>query len=87
MLLPYLNENLIEAGCDEAGRGCLAMTTTVFGYQFRVVTKFQCPANAFHRLVVLFGRITFDWCVHSYFIKMQIKADFYRIKSCGMILF
>ena len=24
MLLPYLNENLIEAGCDEAGRGCLA---------------------------------------------------------------
>lgn len=24
MLLPYLNEELIEAGCDEAGRGCLA---------------------------------------------------------------
>lgn len=24
MLLPWLNENLIEAGCDEAGRGCLA---------------------------------------------------------------
>ncbi len=24
MLLPYFNENLIEAGCDEAGRGCLA---------------------------------------------------------------
>ena len=24
MLLPYCNENLIEAGCDEAGRGCLA---------------------------------------------------------------
>lgn len=23
MLLPYLNEDLIEAGCDEAGRGCL----------------------------------------------------------------
>jgi ribonuclease HII len=23
MLLPFLNENLIEAGCDEAGRGCL----------------------------------------------------------------
>lgn len=23
-LLPYLNKNLIEAGCDEAGRGCLA---------------------------------------------------------------
>ena len=23
-LLPYLNEGLIEAGCDEAGRGCLA---------------------------------------------------------------
>lgn len=24
MLLPYLHEGLIEAGCDEAGRGCLA---------------------------------------------------------------
>lgn len=24
MLSPYLNKNLIEAGCDEAGRGCLA---------------------------------------------------------------
>ncbi|HBK29638.1 MAG TPA: ribonuclease HII [Parabacteroides sp.] len=24
MLLPYMNECLIEAGCDEAGRGCLA---------------------------------------------------------------
>lgn len=24
MLLPYLNRDLIEAGCDEAGRGCLA---------------------------------------------------------------
>ena len=24
MLLPYLNEKLVEAGCDEAGRGCLA---------------------------------------------------------------
>ncbi|MFK7905212.1 MAG: ribonuclease HII [Chitinophagales bacterium] len=23
-LLPYLHSNLIEAGCDEAGRGCLA---------------------------------------------------------------
>ncbi|GHV07734.1 ribonuclease HII [Bacteroidia bacterium] len=24
MLLPYLNKGLLEAGCDEAGRGCLA---------------------------------------------------------------
>lgn len=24
MLLPYLNKNILEAGCDEAGRGCLA---------------------------------------------------------------
>ena len=23
-MLPYLNKDLIEAGCDEAGRGCLA---------------------------------------------------------------
>ena len=24
MLLPYLNKDVIEAGCDDAGRGCLA---------------------------------------------------------------
>lgn len=24
MLLPYMHGNLVEAGCDEAGRGCLA---------------------------------------------------------------
>jgi ribonuclease HII len=24
MLLPFMNEDLVEAGCDEAGRGCLA---------------------------------------------------------------
>ena len=24
MLLPYLEQGRIEAGCDEAGRGCLA---------------------------------------------------------------
>ncbi|MGL4851284.1 MAG: ribonuclease HII [Phocaeicola sp.] len=24
MLLPYLHKNILEAGCDEAGRGCLA---------------------------------------------------------------
>ncbi|KAA6351165.1 Ribonuclease HII [termite gut metagenome] len=24
MLLPYLNKNVLEVGCDEAGRGCLA---------------------------------------------------------------
>jgi ribonuclease HII len=24
MLLPFLHENILEAGCDEAGRGCLA---------------------------------------------------------------
>ena len=24
MLLPYLEAHRIEAGCDEAGRGCLA---------------------------------------------------------------
>ena len=31
MLLPYLNKDLIEAGCDEAGRGCLA--GSVYGFQ------------------------------------------------------
>lgn len=28
MLLPFFQENIIEAGCDEAGRGCLAGPVT-----------------------------------------------------------
>ena len=28
MLKPFLNEGIIEAGCDEAGRGCLAGPVT-----------------------------------------------------------
>lgn len=28
MLLPFFRENIIEAGCDEAGRGCLAGPVT-----------------------------------------------------------
>ena len=28
MLKPYLDKNLLEAGCDEAGRGCLAGPVT-----------------------------------------------------------
>ena len=30
MLLPYLNGDTIEAGCDEAGRGCLSMLLLLF---------------------------------------------------------
>ena len=31
MLLPFLNKDLIEAGCDEAGRGCLAGPVNLCG--------------------------------------------------------
>jgi len=40
MLLPYLNNNLIEAGCDEAGRGCLA--GAVFAAAVILPPDFQC---------------------------------------------
>ena len=36
MLLPYLNKDLIEAGCDEAGRGCLA------GSVYAAAVTFTC---------------------------------------------
>ena len=39
MLLPYLNKNLIEAGCDEAGRGCLA--GSVYAAAFILPKDFQ----------------------------------------------
>ena len=39
MLLPFLKENVIEAGCDEAGRGCLA--GPVFAAAVILPTDFQ----------------------------------------------
>jgi len=40
MLLHYLNKNLIEAGCDEAGRGCLA--GAVFAAAVILPPDFRC---------------------------------------------
>ena len=41
MLLPYLDEKEIEAGCDEAGRGCLA--GPVYAAAVILPTNFQHP--------------------------------------------
>lgn len=41
MLLPYLEKNRIEAGCDEAGRGCLA--GSVFAAAVVLPPSFVCP--------------------------------------------
>ena len=40
MLLQYLNEGVIEAGCDEAGRGCLA--GPVFAAAVILPPDFEC---------------------------------------------
>ncbi|MDR2690748.1 MAG: ribonuclease HII [Dysgonamonadaceae bacterium] len=40
MLLPHLNKDLIEAGCDEAGRGCLA--GAVFAAAVVFPPDFEC---------------------------------------------
>jgi ribonuclease HII len=40
MLLPYLDKNRIEAGCDEAGRGCLA--GAVFAAAVILPLDFKC---------------------------------------------
>jgi len=40
MLLPYLHKNSIEAGCDEAGRGCLC--GAVFAASVILPTDFIC---------------------------------------------
>ncbi len=42
MLLPFLLENVIEAGCDEAGRGCLA--GPVFAAAVILPAGFRCEA-------------------------------------------
>ncbi len=40
MLLPFLNKGVIEAGCDEAGRGCLA--GPVFAAAVILPPDFEC---------------------------------------------
>jgi len=42
MLLPYLNKDLQEAGCDEAGRGCLA--GPVYAAAVILPKDFRCEA-------------------------------------------
>jgi ribonuclease HII len=42
MLLPYLNKGILEAGCDEAGRGCLA--GAVFAAAVILPPDFRCEA-------------------------------------------
>ena len=42
MLLPYLNKDIVEAGCDEAGRGCLA--GPVFAAAVILPPDFECEA-------------------------------------------
>ncbi|HOU27738.1 MAG TPA: ribonuclease HII, partial [Paludibacteraceae bacterium] len=41
MLLPYVHKDLIECGCDEAGRGCLA--GAVYAAAVILPTDFCCP--------------------------------------------
>ena len=41
MLAPFLHKNTIEAGCDEAGRGCLA--GAVFAAAVILPEDFNCP--------------------------------------------
>lgn len=43
MLLPYFNKELVEAGCDEAGRGCLAGPV--------VAAAVILPADFYHPLL------------------------------------
>ena len=42
MLLPYLENGRLEAGCDEAGRGCLA--GAVFAAAVILPPDFKCEA-------------------------------------------
>lgn len=42
MLLPYIEKNRIEAGCDEAGRGCLA--GPVFAAAVILPPNFECAS-------------------------------------------
>ena len=61
MLLPYLEKGRIEAGCDEAGRGCLAgpvFAAAVIlpeGYRNELLNILQASFLAMHRAVAALG--------------------------------
>ena len=41
MLLPYMETGRIEAGCDEAGRGCLAGAVFAAAVIFRKILRMR----------------------------------------------
>ena len=44
MLLQYKNKNVVEAGCDEAGRGCLA--GAVYAAAVILPSDFTCETSS-----------------------------------------
>ena len=70
MLLPYLNNDCLEAGCDEAGRGCLA--GAVFAAAVILPADFRCgelndskqlSEKQRNTLRLLIEREALDWAV------------------------
>jgi ribonuclease HII len=70
MLLPYLDKNRIEAGCDEAGRGCLA--GAVFAAAVILPPDFGCeelndskqlPKKQRDKLRLIIEKEAWDWAI------------------------
>ena len=51
----------------------LAVASAILGYQLRIVTQIQCPSISFHRLMMLFSRITFNRCFHGFIFICPFK--------------
>ncbi len=71
-LLPYLEKGRLEAGCDEAGRGCLA--GPVFAAAVILPARFRCPqlndskqvsANARKEIRLIIEEKAIAWAVAS----------------------
>ena len=70
MLLPYYFQNAIEAGCDEAGRGCLAgsvyAAAVIFAPDYRnaeLNDSKQLTDHQRHALREVIERDALDWAV------------------------
>ena len=90
MLLPYLNKELIEAGCDEAGRGCLAgavyAAAVILPKDFENDLLFQCP-HAMHRAIVELNPLPDANGTGTEYNDFLFAAVMFLQKLCRFILF
>jgi len=85
MLLPYLSANRLEAGCDEAGRGCLAgpvfAAAVIFPIGFsdpRLNDSKKLKEADRNSLRAMIEELALAWCVASFSVEEIDKFNIFQ---------